>query len=83
MMFSNPNPTCEKDCRFRENGPSTTTAMYFPPTYDKYGNNTNPDGNITSGQLVCSTCGGTWSYSIRYGETNYVEIVAPNCSMAE
>jgi hypothetical protein len=53
---------------------SMTTCMYFPPTYDKHGNNTNPDGNITSGALRCTVCNRKWSYSRQYGETQYTEI---------
>lgn len=70
----NPNPDCEEKCRFQEIGPSMTTCVYYPPVYDKHGNNTNPDGNITSGSLNCITCGKTWSYSRRYGKTEYKEI---------
>lgn len=51
------------------------TCAYYPPVYDKHGNNTNPDGNVTSGSLNCITCGKTWSYSRRYGETEYKEYI--------
>lgn len=69
-----PNLDCDKDCRFQEVGPTTTTCMYYPPVYDKHGNNTNPDGNITSGGLKCVVCNRKWSYSRRYGETTYNEV---------
>lgn len=69
-----PNLDCDKDCRFQEDGMSMTTCMYFPPTYDKHGNNTNPDGNITSGALRCTVCNRRWSYSRQYGETQYAEV---------
>ena len=69
-----PNLDCDKDCRFQEDGMSMTTCMYFPPTYDKHGNNTNPDGNITSGGLKCTVCSRRWSYSRQYGETQYAEV---------
>lgn len=69
----NPNPNCQNDCRFVEVGPSMTTSMYFPPVYDKNGNNTNPDGNITSGTLSCRICNKTWSYSTQYSNTQYRE----------
>lgn len=68
-----PNLDCDKDCRFQEAGPTVTTCMYYPPVYDKHGNNTNPDGNITSGGLKCVVCNRMWSYSRRYGETTYEE----------
>ena len=70
----NPNPGCEGECRFQEKGPMMTTCMYYPPVYDKHGNNTNPDGNITSGALSCLTCGKKWSFATRYGETQYTEV---------
>ena len=74
MNFMNPNPGCEGECRFQEHGMSMTTCMYFPPVYDKHGNNVNPDGNITSGGLHCTTCNKYWSYSTRYGETEFREV---------
>ncbi len=73
-MFDNPNPGCEKECIFR-GGMSTTTAMYFEPQYDKNGNNLNPDGNITTTKISCSTCNRQWVASTRYGETTHTEIV--------
>ena len=69
-----PNLDCDKDCRFQEEGWSSTTCMYFIPVYDKHGNNLNPDGNITSGTLKCTVCDKRWSYSTQYGETTYKEI---------
>ena len=69
----NPDPSCEKDCRF-EMGMSMTTCMYFPPVYDKHGNNLNPDGNITSGNISCHVCNRRWSYSTRLGQTEFAEV---------
>ena len=69
----NPNPTCQNECRFQP-GMSMTTAMYFPPVYDKHGNNVNPDGNITSGIIACSVCNKQWSYSTQFDETTYREV---------
>lgn len=71
--MNNPNPTCDKDCRF-VHGVSMTTAMYFPPVYDKHGKNLNPDGNITSCQITCHTCGKIWDSSTKFGETRYTEL---------
>ena len=45
-----PNPNCQKQCRFVY-GMFTTTCMYFQPVYDKHGNNLNPDANITTGTM--------------------------------
>lgn len=70
----NPNPTCPNDnCRFHY-GMSMTTSMYYHPVYDKSGNNINPDANITSGSVKCSTCNKEWNYSSQLGETSYTEI---------
>ncbi len=70
----NPNPKCQsEDCRFSF-GVSMTTAMYFHPVYDKNGKNVNPDGNITSGEVRCSTCNKTWHYTTQYDITTYKEV---------
>lgn len=69
----NPNPGCEGECRFHVRG-GVTTCMYFPPVYDKHGNNTNPDGNITSGDVGCSVCNRRWGYATQYGKTTFNEV---------
>lgn len=51
-----------------------TTAMYFPPVYDKNGDNINPDGNITSGAIVCNTCKKQWHYSTQFDKTTFKEV---------
>jgi hypothetical protein len=48
--------------------------MYYPPVYDKHGNNTNPDGNITSGSVACNVCNKQWGYSKQYGKTTFSEV---------
>ena len=37
-----------------------TTCMDFPPIYDKYGNNTNPNRNTTTYHLRCWNCKKEW-----------------------
>lgn len=69
----NPNPNCEGECRFQF-GMGMTTCMYYPPVYDKHGNNTNPDGNITSGSVACNVCNKQWGYSKQYGKTTFSEV---------
>lgn len=69
-MNPNPNPSCALDCRFQYSG-GVTTAMYWPPIYDKHGNNINPDGNITSGSVYCSVCKKEWTYSTQFGKTTF------------
>lgn len=71
----NPNPGCELDCRFSDFGGMTTLA-YYPPVYDKHGNNINPDRNVTTGHMKCLTCGTEWSYSTCLGETEYTKLEA-------
>ena len=69
MAFMNPNPTCTNECRFSP-GLSMTTAVYYAPIYDKYGNNVNPDRNMTSGSINCHTCNRSWTY---YSDINGIE----------
>jgi hypothetical protein len=47
-------------CRISANGPGMTTCAYYPPIYDGYGNNINPDRNITTSPMRCATCGKEW-----------------------
>jgi hypothetical protein len=68
----NPNPKCEGDCRF-VHGVSMTTCMYYPPVYDKHGNNVNPDMNKTSGSIDCNTCKTHWTYISSNGMTTYFD----------
>jgi hypothetical protein len=74
--MNNPNPDCADDCRFVY-GPSMTTCAYYPPVYDKHGNNTNPDGNSTSGAVDCAVCKKHWSYISAYGKTTFFEFNGP------
>ncbi len=70
----NPNPNCEReDCRFCV-GVEMSTCVYYSPIYDKNGNNLNPDGNSTSGEISCSTCNKKWKYITRYNKTTYTEV---------
>lgn len=69
----NPNPGCEGECRFQV-GMGMTTCAYYPPVYDKHGNNTNPDRNVTSGMMSCNVCDRQWSYATCLGETQFVEV---------
>ena len=64
---------CENECRIQFFGGSTTAA-YYPPIYDKHGNNINPDGNVTSGNCFCSVCQKKWSYATQFGETTFQEV---------
>ena len=73
MRIGLPDPKCNKDCRFLT-GPSTTTAVYYPPTFDKNGNNLNPDGNITTTPVVCTVCGTSWTATTQYGKTSYEKV---------
>lgn len=68
-----PNLNCDKECRFREYNHGTTCA-YYPPVYDKHGNNINPDRNVTSGEIHCTVCERKWTYHRQLGETSYKEM---------
>lgn len=69
-----PNKDCQQDCRFQA-GLATTTCMYFAPIFDKNGVNLNPDGNITSQMIVCTTCNKKWLSTTRFNETTFEEII--------
>lgn len=60
---NNPKRQCETPalCRIQANGPGWTTLAYYPPIYDGYGNNTNPDMNKTYQPMRCNTCGKEWN----------------------
>lgn len=64
---------CDKNCAVQFTG-GMTTAMYFPPIYNKFGVNINPDGNSTTGQCMCTTCMKQWKYVTQYGKTTFEEI---------
>ena len=56
-----PIVNCDReDCRIVLEE-SHQTNMYFPPVYDKFGNNLNPDKNKTTKNFSCSTCNKKWS----------------------
>jgi len=55
------------DCMIADNGPSSSTSVYYPPIYDKQGNNINPDMNITTHPQRCLSCGKTWTKAWQNG----------------
>ena len=73
MLMRFPNPNCELQCSFSESY-RATTCVYYPPMYDKNGNNTNADGNVTTWSVSCGTCGKKWKAKQQYEETTYDEI---------
>ena len=42
-------------------GHSTSTCMYFPPTYNEQGENINPDRNTTSTSYHCQNCDNSYT----------------------
>lgn len=71
--FVDGGPGCSRDdCLITENGASSTTSAYYPPVYDKQGNNTNPDMNITTHHRRCLSCGRTWTESVQNGKTTFL-----------
>lgn len=67
---------CDKpnECRLQEEGPSSSTMMYYAPVVDGNGVNHNPDRNTTTGTVKCATCGRTFNTSTQLGETTYTEV---------
>ena len=60
--FIDGGPGCARDdCMITENGPSSTTAAYYPPVFDKMGENVNPNINITNHPRRCLSCGKSWT----------------------
>ena len=72
MWRGNPNPTCQKKCKFIF-GAEFQTALYCVKVYDKEGNIISDDSNATSGSVDCGVCGKHWTYISRYGETKFEE----------
>lgn len=66
-MFDPAKDCNREDCRISK-GSGMTTLAYYPPVYDKYGNNTNPDMNTTTYHASCSSCGVSWTEVYQAGE---------------
>jgi hypothetical protein len=64
----NPNPNCEKDCRFTYEGESTT-LLGWTPVYDKTGVQRNENPNIRKQTIDCLTCNKRWCFETQYGQT--------------
>ena len=71
-MRGNPNPTCDKECRFVF-GAEYQTALYNEVVYDKNGTIISKDNNTTKGECKCITCDKKWSYTSRCGVTKFEE----------
>lgn len=72
-MLKNPNTNCNKQCIFSESM-RASTLVHYAPIYDKNGNNTNADGNITTWFINCDTCGKKWKAKQQYQYLTYDEI---------
>lgn len=55
-------PYCLKPTK-RSGGSGSSTLVYYPPSYDKNGNNTNPDKNTNTLNWQCMECNNTYSVS--------------------
>ena len=64
----NPNPTCEKLCKFISQN-EMTTLIGWTPVYDKFGKQLNRDPNTTKKTVCCLTCGKQWYLSSTLGVT--------------
>ena len=71
-MRGNPNPTCEKSCKFQYSNEFATTLAYNN-VYDKHGNKVSEDPNTYSGAVDCLECGKHWTYISKYGVTKFEE----------
>lgn len=61
-------PGCMRDdCRMTLNGVEMTTMAHYPPTWDKNGNNLNPDMNTTTRPVRCTSCGKSWTETWQNG----------------
>lgn len=68
----NPNPKCEKECRFKY-GASFSTAVWWERIYDKNGNLITSDPNSTRGSVECLICHKSWDYIGVAGTMTYEE----------
>lgn len=68
---------CEtpSNCRIQYSA-GMTTMMYYPPIYDGFGNNTNPDMNTTTRHGECHTCKRKWAEHYQNGVTTYKEVTS-------
>ena len=68
MLFTQKEIPCDtpNKCVFNV-GPGSSTCLYFPPSYNRAGENLNPDGNTMSYSVGCSACGKGWFVSERLG----------------
>ena len=75
MKFSLKEIPCDtpKKCEFSV-GPASTTCMYYPPCYNRAGENLNPDGNTTSYIVNCFSCGKSWGMSECLGKKTITEV---------
>jgi len=57
MDFKNA-PACDRldECRFQATTPMSSTLLYFPPIYNREGENLNPDGNKVTQAFRCTVC---------------------------
>lgn len=63
---------CSEQCRFQDNGSSSTYVAYIP-VYDKNGVNTNPDMNTIKGSITCIVCNRSFGYTTQAGITTWEE----------
>jgi hypothetical protein len=56
-------PQCKVPTERDGSSGGTMTAMYFPPHYNKQGENTNPDRNIMTTNWHCCKCGKNYTVS--------------------
>ncbi len=62
-----PNNTPD-ECVF-QHGTTGRTLLGYTPTFNRKGEVTNKDPNITSSSFSCQVCGKLWRTKTQYGET--------------
>jgi len=65
VKFTGPIPICPH-CKVPTEiteGTTSVTAAYYPPKYDKDGNNTNPDRNTRTTEYGCFECDKSYTIS--------------------
>lgn len=76
MSFENPNPTCERDCRFTQSG-TYTTALGWTRVFDKHGNDVSVNPNTVGKSVFCSVCRTRWDIVKKRGVTTITQTPPP------
>lgn len=56
---------------YYSNGSMMMTTAYYPPVYDRDGNNINPDRNKSTSRYICNMCGAKSVQTVENGNTTW------------